>query len=59
MTGRRLIRLPKKPCPNCEDACGYIRSGEAGFEVLCKRCPGRAALIPPLRQPLRRIWLRS
>jgi hypothetical protein len=53
MIGRRLIALPKPPCANCETCCGYVRSGEAGFDVLCKRCPGRPALLPPSHLPPR------
>ena len=51
MVGRRLLTQPQNPCANCQDGCGYVRSGEAGFEVLCKRCPGRRALLPPSRLP--------
>jgi hypothetical protein len=53
MIGRRLIVLPKPPCANCETCCGYVRSGEAGFDVLCKRCPGRPALVLPSHLPPR------
>jgi hypothetical protein len=55
MVGRRFLTQPQKPCANCQDGCGYVRSGEAGFEVLCKRCPGRRALLPPSRLPPRVI----
>lgn len=58
MAARRIIRLPKKPCANCEVWCEHARSGLSGLGALCKRCPGRAALIPPSRRPPRHFRLR-
>ena len=53
MIGQRLIAYPKPPCANCDTCCGYVRSDEAGFDVMCERCLGRPVLLPPSHLPPR------